>query len=75
MKFRVIRAVTHNSVMAEGEDIEAWAAENGLAIEENDNMYARPELRACPKIEGLVGPFWDNGAVRYESREYYKEMI
>lgn len=34
-------------------------------------LVPRAELDNQPKVDGYLGPFWDGGRLRYETREVY----
>ena len=37
-------------------------------------LLYRAELDNQPMLEGLVGPMWDGGKLRYETPEIYKRL-
>ncbi len=34
-------------------------------------IFPREELRGQPKMNGYLGPMWDDGVLRYETQEVY----
>lgn len=51
------------------------AAKHGYAFRGfNANSAQREELQGQPKFTGLLGPMWDQDAIRYEDQAAYDEF-
>ena len=40
----------------------------------NRNAINRAELQGLPKFDGLIGPMWDGGDIRYETLAAYADI-
>ena len=51
------------------------AAKHGYAFRAfNTNPAQREQLQGQPKFTGLMGPMWDQDAIRYEDQAAYAEL-
>lgn len=56
-------------------DAARFLDQNGHAITGRfTSQHARDELQGAMKISGLLGPFWDSDAIRYEDQPTYNAL-